>query len=209
MSDRPLILIDFDGVINQFPDDKIRQRRNSVDWMKPDDPRRRVYDPANWLIPDRKEHVRFDRRGTFRILWSDELVRRLDALDADILWLSTWQPHTDLLNQHLGVDWETIRWYDPITDAFRYTGKRRAVISHLKTERPIIWIDDEETTREAQSDVFAARPSVPVLGVGPDARIGISRPQLGMIERFVSNPPVSPDVRFDVAGGWHEGHWGF
>ncbi|MBT1162880.1 hypothetical protein [Bifidobacterium sp. SO1] len=168
--------------------------------MPSDDPRRQTYDPANWFIPDRKAHVRFARLGTFRILWSDELVQRLDALDAEILWLSTWQPHTDLLNQHLGVNWETIKWYDPITDAFRYTGKRRTVLGYVKTGRPIIWIDDEETTYEAGLAVSSKQPSAPVLGVGPDARIGISRPQLELIERFVADTPVKPDVRFESDG---------
>lgn len=37
---RPLVFIDFDGVINQFPDDKVMRRQGRTDWMEPDDPRR-------------------------------------------------------------------------------------------------------------------------------------------------------------------------
>ena len=51
---RPLVLIDFDGVINQFPDDKVRRRQNSTAWMKPEDPRAAVYAAGNWFVPDRK-----------------------------------------------------------------------------------------------------------------------------------------------------------
>ena len=37
---RPLVFIDFDGVINQFPDDKVIRRQGRTDLMEPDDQRR-------------------------------------------------------------------------------------------------------------------------------------------------------------------------
>lgn len=37
---RPLLFIDFDGVINQFPDDKVMRRQGRTGWMRPDDPHR-------------------------------------------------------------------------------------------------------------------------------------------------------------------------
>lgn len=40
---RPLLFIDFDGVINQFPDPKVMRRQGTTDWMRPDDPRRPLY----------------------------------------------------------------------------------------------------------------------------------------------------------------------
>lgn len=49
---RPLLFIDFDGVINQFPDDKVMRRQGRTDWMEPDDPRRDTYSPDNWFGPD-------------------------------------------------------------------------------------------------------------------------------------------------------------
>ena len=100
----PIILIDFDGVINQFPDEKVRRRQNSTEWMKPEDPRIDLYAPNHWFIPDRRQTV---------------------------------------------------------------------------------------------------------LAVRPDAHIGISRPQMDCIERFVTCPPDEPSVRFEVAEVDHEGHWGF
>lgn len=205
----PIILIDFDGVVNQFPDEKVRRRQNSTEWMKPEDPRIDLYAPNHWFIPDRRQTVLAGSHGRIRILWSSELVARLTALDADVLWLSTWQPYTDLLNLDLGVDWKTIRWYDPVTNEGRLTGKRRAVINHLKTDRPLIWIDDEETTYNAGLAITGNEPLAPVLAVRPDAHIGISRPQMDCIERFVTCPPDEPSVRFEVAEVDHEGHWGF
>lgn len=35
-----MLFIDFDGVINQFPDPKVMRRQGTTDWMRPDDPRR-------------------------------------------------------------------------------------------------------------------------------------------------------------------------
>ena len=51
---RPLLFIDFDGVINQFPDDKVMRRQGRTGWMRPDDPRRAAYAPDNWFRPDRR-----------------------------------------------------------------------------------------------------------------------------------------------------------
>ncbi|RSX50403.1 hypothetical protein D2E24_1966 [Bifidobacterium samirii] len=209
-TDGALVLIDFDGVINQFPDEKVRCRQNSTSWMKPGDPRIARYAPGNWFVPDRRHRVWAGRsHGHINVTWSSELVERLCALDADVLWLSTWQPYTQALNLALGVDWETIAWYDSVTQEGRRTGKRRAVLSHLKAGRPIVWIDDEETTYDAGLAIQSSEPSAPVLGVGPHSDIGISRPQMALIERFVADPPDEPTVRFEVIGDSHEGHWGF
>lgn len=113
---RPLVFIDFDGVINQFPDDKVMRRQGRTDWMESDDPRRVAYAPDNWFGPDRRERLLVRDLGRrFTIRWNAELVARLDALDADKWWLTTWQPETAQLNRALGVDWPTIRWYDPVT----------------------------------------------------------------------------------------------
>jgi len=113
---RPLLFIDFDGVINQFPDDKVMRRQGRTGWMRPDDPHRAAYAPDNWFRPDRRERLLVRDLGRrFVIRWNAELVARLDALDADKWWLTTWQPETGRLNRALGVDWPTIRWYDPIT----------------------------------------------------------------------------------------------
>lgn len=135
---RPLLFIDFDGVINQFPDDKVMRRQGRTGWMRPDDPHRAAYAPDNWFRPDRRERLLVRDLGRrFVIRWNAELVARLDALDADKWWLTTWQPETGRLNRALGVDWPTIRWYDPVTRDGIPTGKRRTILDALKQDR---WI---------------------------------------------------------------------
>ncbi|NEG88614.1 hypothetical protein [Bifidobacterium aerophilum] len=191
---RPIILIDFDGTVNQFPDDMTPNR----------------HDPADWFVPDHEQRVWTDRRhGHLTLTWSGELVDRLRALDARVLWLSTWQPYTGILNQTLGVDWKTVTWYDPVTLEGLRTGKRRSVLRHLTLARPIVWIDDEETTYDAGLAIQSAPPLAPVLGIGPNAHIGISRTQMTLIERFVHQPPEEPTTTFDIHGDHHDQHWGF
>lgn len=60
---RPLLFIDFDGVINQFPDPKVMRRQGTTDWMRPDDPRRAAYAPDNWFRPVLLQCL-FDRFGS-------------------------------------------------------------------------------------------------------------------------------------------------
>lgn len=207
---RPLVFIDFDGVINQFPDDKVIRRQGRTDWMEPDDPRRDTYAPDNWFGPDRRERLLVRDLGRrFTIRWNAELVARLDALDADKWWLSTWQPETAQLNRALGVDWPTVQWYDPTTREGIWTGKRRTILDALAQNRPIVWLDDEETTYNAGLAIQATPHEAPVLGVGPDSAIGVGRPQMDLIVDFIRNPPAGSVVRFETAGDGHEGHWGF
>lgn len=207
---RPLVFIDFDGVINQFPDDKVMRRQGTTDWMRPDDPRRAAYAPDNWFRPDRRERLLVHDLGRrFTIRWNAELVARLDALDADKWWLSTWQPETAQLNRALGVDWPTVQWYDPTTREGIWTGKRRTILDALAQNRPIVWLDDEETTYNAGLAIQATPHEAPVLGVGPDSAIGVGRPQMDLVEDFIHDPPAGPVVRFETAGDGHKGHWGF
>ena len=154
---RPLLFIDFDGVINQFPDPKVMRRQGTTDWMRPDDPRRAAYAPDNWFRPDRRERLLVHDLGRrFTIRWNAELVARLDALDADKWWLSTWQPETAQLNRALGVDWPTVQWYDPTTREGIWTGKRRTILDALAQNRPIVWLDDEDVLLQCLFDRFGS-----------------------------------------------------
>lgn len=113
------------------------------------------------------------------------------------------------MNRALGVDWPTVQWYDPTTREGIWTGKRRTILDALKQDRPIVWLDDEETTYNAGLAIQATPHEAPVLGVGPDSAIGIGRPQMDLVEDFIRNPPAGSVVRFETAGDGHEGHWGF
>lgn len=218
---RPLILLDFDGVINCFPEAKVwrRGKQARLDWMKPDDPRRSLYDPENnaFLI-DCSHRVDLGRAhgGRWNLKWSSELVSRLKALHddglADMLWLTSWAYHTNLLNDVLGfmgekygdpsylddaVDDDSIQirtafWFDAMdgaygTDKIIYVENLLKDMKNSGEMRPIIWCDDEEINSDNEKklidDGFA--DVCPILMVQPDERIGINRRQMKTIEDFV------------------------
>lgn len=206
---KPLLLIDFDGVINAFPDDKLLRRGGQTgSWLgklRGDDPRRQLYSLDNAFLLDRSERVtvtqinRYDEceTATVRIRWAGELagaVRRLQAdCEADVAWLSTWQPWTDRLERKLGFTrsgddaplLSTVRWYDPVSGENRAAGKRLAVAAVLQElqatsqQRPIVWIDDEEADAEAERWLRSRGlgEASPLLMIQPDDRIGVSRSQ--------------------------------
>ena len=67
----------------------------------------------------------------------------------------------------------------------------------------------QQTLKQYRLAIQTTPHEAPVLGVGPDSAIGVSRPQMDLIEDFIHDPPAGPVVRFETAGDGHEGHWGF
>lgn len=206
---KPLLLIDFDGVINAFPEDKLLRRGGQTgSWLEKlsgDDPRRRLYSLDNAFLLDHSERVtitqinRYDEcdSTTVRIRWAGELadaIRGLEAdCEADVAWLSTWQPWTDKLERELGFSplgdetplLSTVRWYDPVSGENRAAGKLYSVAAVLQElqaagqQRPIVWIDDEETDAAAERWLRSRGlgEASPLLMIQPDDRIGVSRSQ--------------------------------
>jgi len=69
------------------------------------------------------------------------------------------------------------RWSDPVPRAGILTGKRRTILDALAQDRPIVWLDDEETTYNAGLAIQATPHEAPGLGGGPDSALGGGRPQ--------------------------------
>ena len=208
---KPVVYTDFDGVLNAFPNDKMMRRggQKRLDRLKDGDPRKALYDLDNAFLLDRTRRVPTPM-GKFRVRWSGELAGCIGAMASEgsieLHWLSTWQPFTAVLNETLGWDAETVdtvTWYDPVSGHGRLTGKRRTVFRRVEVEResenpgPIIWIDDEECYDSVAMQVESLEPAAPVLMVRPDDRIGISRRQWRLIERFAADPASFASVTFD------------
>lgn len=222
----PLVYCDFDGVLNVFPDEKMMRRGGPkhMEWMESDDPRRTLYDPNRIFLADMKSRVKPDHRS-YGLRWSSELAGMLDKLMWDgrieFHWLSTWQPHTVLLDRRLGFDHaltHTEHWYDPVTREGIWTGKRHTVYGAVERQRgtddpaPIVWIDDDEVFARIKTEVEGLLPAAPVLLVRPHPAIGVSRRQWVLIQRFIADPSAFSLVTFDqepdVGGlGEHLGFW--
>ena len=165
-SSAPIVLLDFDGVLNAFPD-AIGVRYEDVGVAPVVECRGRMTDdfgPERAFRLDGVETVRLGRRGgTWHLHWSRELAANLYGLAesgaVDLRWLSTWQPYVHILDGLLGWDPDVVHnthWYDPLTGRGRMGGKLHAVVDEVIRQlrvadaggrpRPIVWVDDEEAS---------------------------------------------------------------
>ena len=137
-SSAPIVLLDFDGVLNAFPD-AIGVRYEDVGVAPVVECRGRMTDdfgPERAFRLDGVETVRLGRRGgTWHLHWSRELAANLYGLAEsgviDLRWLSTWQPYVHILDGLLGWDPDVVHnthWYDPLTGRGRMGGKLHAVV---------------------------------------------------------------------------------
>lgn len=213
-SSAPIVFLDFDGVLNAFPD-AIGVRYEDAGVAPVVECRGRVTDsfgPEQAFRLDGAETVRLGRGGgTWRLHWSRELAAGLyelaEAGIIDLRWLSTWQPYARILDGLLGWDPDVVhntRWYDPLTGRGRMGGKLHAVVDEVirqlrvadagEEPRPIVWIDDEEASVENALMLHGHEGAAPMLLVRPLASRGISRRQWACIRRFVTVPPEGPVV---------------
>ena len=211
------ILIDFDGVLNAFPDDKAMRRGGFSDTVykwRDDNPRRKLYAPDHAFKPARRAIIRFGQVRV-RIRWSGELVSNLIDLDADWRWLSTWQPFIESdVNPALGLNGNpkvtNAQWYrydqfgsTPIHGKEDYVDKW--IVEHPGD--PVIWIDDEDADSRAWDRIkqrFGG--DYPILVVNPNSEIGISRPQLKLMKKFTDDH--KPGVTSESWTDWDGTHLG-
>lgn len=220
---------DFDGVFNAFPDPKILRRggQNHLEWLRNDDPRRELYDPDKNAFLLNDNSVIKIKEGSYRIHWSNELTNHIRLLAGEnglsFHWLTTWQPHTELLDDLLGFsrgindDYEgssistvTEQWYDPDTRRGIWTGKPDTISKRIHKaygegeSLSLIWVDDEEcdcTGLKAIQNALNQHGddgSVKVLLVRPDEKIGLSRRQFDEILKFVKHSEDYDRLSYDV-----------
>lgn len=240
---KPLVFIDFDGVINAFPEDKVWRRGGQTGrWLasRPDsDYRKKLYSLDHAFHLDASENITLwtssdgglgQTSSSCRIHFSRELAKAIYDMqtsgEAEVLWLSTWQPWTGRLALSLGwndvndtvATVDTVRWYDPSTGIDRAMGKLftiAAALEELKiagVSRRIVWIDDEEANSTAVEwlESHGLGKVAPVLMIQPDERIGASRSQWDHVKRFVNGVSGEDEHGFyaDRTPFVHHGHIG-
>lgn len=156
---KPIIITDFDGVLNAFPDDKTLRRGGigHTEWMKDGDPRKELYSDCNAFRLDGNERFEFRYpdsigMGHVRIHFSHELADRMrsyvdDDVISKIIWLTTWQPYTGFLDAKLGWNGitETAQWYDADMPRSSQRGKIRWLESFVR--------DDVKSLTQANPDM--------------------------------------------------------
>lgn len=177
-AERAVIFLDVDGVLNRFPG------LGSV-------PRR----------ADEFDDFRTARCNGFPITFSAKMGQRLERLDAQIVWATTWE-HDDLANKEIAplFGWPRLPVlhrgdHDERAGRFGWW-KASAVQAYLEEHpRPFVWIDDDLAASVAGGDVaWLATCEQPRLLVSPE--LGLLPSQLDEIERFLDElgcaPPSDP-----------------
>lgn len=158
---RPILLLDVDGVLNAVTDEPPKT------W-------------TDWRITD---------CNGYPIHHSPEMGRQIAALDADIVWLTTWGL-SDLANQWVGAlfDW-------PEYPTLGMGGSRFApgwwksfvAEEYLRTQpgRPFIWIDDDLSWSINNGDVPWLGPDGCLL-ISPDTRTGLMPEAIAHIRAWIA-----------------------
>jgi hypothetical protein len=177
----PMLVLDFDGVINMLGTAG-DARRN----------------PDTFGYVTRTE---LECNGAvYQVRYSRELVRRLNvavrASGAEWLWLTTWN-ECSLSSINFGIGTtasEWIRWGSdavetagpgPVAIEARAAAKYAAIVELIRANpRPCVWIDDEGATKLRAED-FPLLDEAEILALTPDPRVGVTRPELELIEEFL------------------------
>lgn len=206
---KPLIFLDFDGVINplnRFPK-----------WVGEGEPTELDHifiDPKKWVpdeipvpetefyAPNRAEVVEFHGRE-YHIQWSDELVAELNDIITDgnvqIIWLTTWREYTDaLLNELLGLHVPQGSWMDFPRRGGGFSGKVESIgdlYQRLDPKPPFVWLDDQETHAFAnywEGEISEANAylsnqlATTGLVIEVQGTYGISRDEIAAVRKFLN-----------------------
>lgn len=225
----PIIYLDFDGVLNAFPD-RDMMKRGGQEWLmtkaRENDPRHDIYDLDKAFHLDGNTRIHIPHKSSYRIRWSRELSDNFKELMesgmVDARWLTTWQPYTQKLNATLGWDEsfiDTVQWYNKETLTGLYTGKLDTVRQSMVAEgmkpdpTPIVWVDDDECDAynvKKIVDSLPANQNIRLLMIRPNPCIGISRRQYDIIKDFVTAPEQFDTLTinsYDESGAYqHRGY---
>jgi len=164
---KPIIFLDFDGVINAIPRERIYVGPEPADILD-------MYPSKNWewkdVTPDLETHFELDQITTahtngrdYKITYSSEVVAALRELIVEdkvqFIWLTTWREDAmSKLNPILGFPNDktsSLQWFDTsISHTNPQMGKYYGMIDYFeKLERDnvdldgtsIVWVDDVAT----------------------------------------------------------------
>lgn len=131
----------------------------------------------------------------YPILWSIELIERLNALadreDVQIKWLTTWQeqaisdftPGTGIN----GAEWPYFSATENDLFSYRYWWKLTAIARDVDETKPekVVWIDDE-LPNQFLAQAWLSENISTILGIGPESTHGLSAKHLWQIEKFLA-----------------------
>ena len=121
-----------------------------------------------------------------------KMGERIAALDADIVWLTTWEvdDHAntfiaplfgwdDLPILHAGEEWHRRGWW-------KSTVAQKFI---MENPRPFIWLDDDLHYSDSRGEVDWVRDcGVPFLLISPQHKQGLLPRHFDLIESFIADP---------------------
>ncbi|MBG0825226.1 hypothetical protein HS048_31540 [Planomonospora sp. ID91781] len=160
--DRPVWLLDVDGVIN-------------------------VARPGWGDVP--RSGTAYSGGGAYRMRWAPALIDRIRALHraggVEIRWCSTWCADADQVERLFALPLLARAWTDHLSAVVAAEAKLAAARRILAQERRLIWTDDVETpTCGPVYDELTE--SGRALLIAPSPRRGLQPDDLAAIETFVS-----------------------
>ncbi len=176
MSDRPVLLLDVDGVVNAHgPYADIYKKG------------RRRYNP-HWDC-EMSQGAAAAQGREWPIWWAAPLADRLLALHqrglVEIRWCSTWNSDASAIENLLG--WPVLTLAFPTVKVHRRDIprlKRQAALDVLSQGRPLIWVDDTEVPFEWELSHAAMTVSGWVLLIRPKEALGLMPEHMDQIEAF-------------------------
>ena len=169
--DKPLLLVDVDGVLNAVVAPPLSVRRDSV--------------PSSGLF-----EAEFTARN-FPIRVPIGTRERIGTLQTmfGCVWATTWEHNAA---EHLspvlgfGVDWPVIRFHDDFPDAgtWKLPAVQRFANAPEYQSRPLAWIDDDLQPDALEWAAHRTRSGVPTLMVRPNAYEGFTSRQFQRLLNF-------------------------
>lgn len=139
------------------------------------------------------ERHRRERINGFPITWSPDLVDLLNELTSTpglaTYWLTTWcHDAPRILAPAIGLngaDWPVVGYEHWRAATGLPWWKHRAIVDHLDGfDGPVLWIDDDHGCDAASRAWLAGQAQV--LAMAPHSRVGISRDEAEIVQRFVA-----------------------
>lgn len=145
-----------------------------------------VLSPYAHQAPTWDDWRRIDH-APYHLVLSESMATRLDRLEAEIVWLTTWE---DQANHYVGsaLGWDALdvvgRRRGPADRWWKLEALRRRI---RRDPHPFVWVDDELERRARMVEPWLDELGIPHLLVSPDPETGLSSAELDEIERFVSD----------------------
>jgi hypothetical protein len=132
------------------------------------------------LLP--KDNTRFD------LLWADDLIADLSALNVELVWATTWtESAPTVLADQLGIGLGA-RFLTPLDGVLRYPTidwKHEAVwADQEESPCPFIWVDDEIDSR-ARNIGMPSSPSATLL-INPYPEVGLTPDHIRQMQDFIT-----------------------